>query len=130
ERDGTVEARDRANRDGVRRRRARADSNLIRRRIQREARRAALGELEAADARAPVELARRRVVLARVPERAVVDRVDRERAVVAPAVAGAGLAAGAVEEMRLTLRELVQRIARQTARVAQLRIDRRARRVE
>ena len=75
-----------------------------RRRVQREARRAALGELEVADARAPVELAVRRVVLVRVPERAVVDRVDGQRAVVAPAVAGTGLAAGAVEEVRFALR--------------------------
>src|SRR5213078_3294369 len=47
----------------------------------------AIGELEIADARPPVEAARRGVVLLRVPERAVVHGVDAHRAVIAPAVA-------------------------------------------
>jgi hypothetical protein len=79
-------------------------------------------ELEAPDPRSPVELRRPcRVVLVRVPERAVVDRVDRQVAVVAPAVARAGLAARSGEERRLALGELVQRIGREPARVADLR---------
>ena len=57
----------------------------------------AAGELERSDPRAPVEGAGGLQVLGGIPEGAVVDRVDRHRAVVAPAVeVAAALRAGAV----------------------------------
>ena len=64
-------------------------------------RRCALGESEIADARAPVEAGRRRVVLVCVVEGAVVHRIDCDIAVIAPAIGGGALAAGAVEKMLL-----------------------------
>ena len=83
----------------------------------------AVRELEAPDPGLPVERARARVVLVRVPERAVVAGVDREVRVVAPATERVGLAAGAGEEGGLALRQRVQRVARQPPRVADLRVD-------
>src|SRR5262249_11199157 len=68
---------------------------------------AAAREGEVPDPRAPVEARRRRVVLLRVPEGAVVHGVDRQVAVVAPAVARPALAARPREKRRLTLRERV-----------------------
>src|SRR3990170_5848460 len=72
--------------------------------------------LEAADPGAPLGTPRR-VVLARIPERAVVHRIDAHRAVVAPAIATA-LRGGAGDELGLLL-EGVQRIAGQAGGVRQ-----------
>src|SRR4029450_3394861 len=80
-------------------------------------------ELEVPNPRPPVEAGVRRVVLLRVPVGAVVDRVDRHVAVVAPAAERVQLAAGAHEEGRLSLRQLARRITRQTSRVADLWMD-------
>src|SRR4051794_27543176 len=90
----------------------------------------AVREAEVPDARVPRERRRRRVVLLRVPEGALVARVDADVAVVAPAVAGGRLTAGARKKRGLTLRELVRRVAREPSRVADLRIDRRRRGAE
>src|SRR5205823_8469047 len=79
----------------------------------------------------PVERAQARgLVLLRVPEGAVVDRVDGHVAVVAPAAKPTVLASLAREERRLALCELVRRIGREAARVADPRHDRRARGAE
>ena len=83
----------------------------------------AVRELEAPDPGLPVERARARVVLVRVPERAVVAGVDRDVRIVAPAAERVGLAAGSGEEGGLTLRQRVQRIAGQPSRIADLRVD-------
>ena len=64
-------------------------------------RRCALSEGEVADTRSPVEAGRRRVVLVCVIERAIVHWVDRDIAVIAPAIGGCTLAAGPVEKMLL-----------------------------
>ena len=64
-------------------------------------RRRALGKSEVADARAPIEAGRRRVVLVRVIEGAIVHRIDGEIAVIAPATRGSALATRAVEKMLL-----------------------------
>src|SRR5205814_496224 len=86
------------------------DAGLVRRlgnRHVRDVRARAARELEVADPSAPVEAAVRGVVLLRVPEGAVVDRVDGYVAVVAPAVERVGgLAAGPVEQVRLALGKL------------------------
>lgn len=63
-------------------------------------------EFEIADARAPVETARRVVVLLGVPEGAVINRIHRHVAVIAPTVNGVDLGTRAVEEMSFTLSEL------------------------
>ena len=62
-----------------------------------------VSELEVPDARVPVEAARNGVVLLRVPERAVVNRVDGHGAVSPQRFHGVRLAARAVEQMSLTL---------------------------
>ena len=62
-------------------------------------RRCALGELEVADARAPVEAGRRQVVLICVVKSAVVHRIDRDIAVITPAIGSACLATGAIKKM-------------------------------
>ena len=59
----------------------------------------ALREPEVANARAPVEAARRLVVLVRIIERAIVHRIDCDIAVIAPAIGRSTLAAGPVEKM-------------------------------
>ena len=64
-------------------------------------RRCALDKPEVADTRAPVEAGRRRVVLVCVIERAIVHRIDRDIAVIAPAIGGGALTAGPVEKMLL-----------------------------
>ena len=64
-------------------------------------------------------------VLVRVVERAVVHRIDCEIAVIAPAIGGGALAAGAVEKMLLT-RQGIQWIRRQSASVTDLRAYRTA----
>ena len=61
----------------------------------------ASGKPEIANACPPVEAGRRRVVLVRVVKGAVVHWIDGEIAVIAPAIRGATLAAGAVEKMLL-----------------------------
>src|SRR6187431_1199875 len=53
-------------------------------------------ELDARDPRRPVERPGRLQVLGREPERAVVGRIHRDRAVVAPARESSGLGTGAV----------------------------------
>src|SRR5439155_25644642 len=67
--------------------------------------RPAAGELEVADAGPPVEGPVVGVVLVRVPEGAVDGGVDGHIAVVAPAVAGIGLASFPGEERGLSLSE-------------------------
>ena len=62
-------------------------------------RRSTLGKFEVADARAPVEAGRRRVVLVCVIERAIVHRIDREIAVIAPAIGRSTLAPGAIKKV-------------------------------
>ena len=86
-------------------------------------RRGALGKPEVANTRAPVEGACRRIVLVRVIEGAIVHRINRHVAVIAPSVGGASLAAGAVKKM-LFARQDVQSIGRQPACIAKLRVNR------
>jgi hypothetical protein len=62
-------------------------------------RRGALRKPEVPDLCPPVKAGRGGVVLVRVVEGAVVHRIDRDIAVIAPAIARAALAAGAVKEM-------------------------------
>src|SRR5438046_6440455 len=81
--------------------------------------------LETADARSPVEGACRGIVFVSVPEGAVVYWINTQRAVSAPAVAGAALTAGAVKEMSFTLSERVDWVGCEPGRVADLWIDRR-----
>ena len=92
---------------------------------------AAGGKFEASDPRQPADRARCLacgcVVLARVPKRAVVVRVDRERAVVTPTPGCAQLNATAGNESRFALVQSVRRIAGQPACVPNRRIRRRAR---
>ena len=83
-------------------------------------RRSALSKPEVPDAGAPVEAGRRLVVLVRVIERAVVDRIDCEITIIAPPVGSTALAACAVEKMLLT-RQRIQWIRRQSAGVTDLR---------
>ena len=64
-------------------------------------------ELERTDARAPVERAVRGQILGRVPERAIVDRIDRHGTVVAPTIQVACLAAGAGYQRCLCLAQRV-----------------------
>ena len=85
-------------------------------------RRSALGKPEVADAGAPIEAGRGLVVLVRVVERAVVHRIDCEITVIAPAIGGGALAAGAVEKMLLT-RQGIQWIRRQSACVTDLWVN-------
>jgi len=85
-------------------------------------RRCALDKPEVADTRAPVEAGRRGVVLVCVVERAIVHRIDRDIAVIAPAIGGGTLAAGPVEKMLLP-RQGIQWVCRQTARVTNLRAN-------
>src|SRR4029079_7572530 len=70
-------------------------------------------KFKGADARGPVAAGRAGRVHGRVPERALVDRVDGERAVVAPAAPSERFVAG--DQLRLTLGELAGRIARKAA---------------
>src|SRR4030095_11482821 len=63
------------------------------------------------------------VVFLGIPERAVVYRINGEIAVIAPAVGSAGLTARSVKQVCFALRELVEWIAHQPPRVANLRID-------
>ena len=70
------------------------------------------------------------VVLVRVPEGAVVHRVNAHGAVIAPAVAGAGLAAGAGKESRLPLGQCVDRVGREPPGITDLREDGRGRGAE
>jgi len=62
-------------------------------------RRSALGKLEVADARAPVKAGRGRVVLVRVIEGAIVDRIDCDIAVITPAIRCSTLASRSIEKM-------------------------------
>jgi len=64
-------------------------------------RRCALREPEVADARAPVEAGRRRVILVCVIKRAIVPRIDCEIAVITPPIRSACLAPTPVEKMLL-----------------------------
>src|SRR5262249_768820 len=88
----------------------------------------ATGELEGADARAPVELARGRDVLIGVPEGAVIGRVDRDAAVVAPAreAERPGLRAGSGDDRALPLGHRPRKITGQPSGVADLRVGRAA----
>ena len=88
-------------------------------------RRSTLGKFEVADARAPVEAGRRRVVLVCVIERAIVHRIDREIAVIAPAIGRSTLAPGAIKKV-LFSRQRIQWVRRQSARVTDLRVNRAA----
>ena len=94
-------------------------------RRRRAWRRAARRELEGADARAPRRRAGGLDVLGRVPEGAVVDRVDGHARVVAPAVRGAGLRARAGKELLLGA-ERAGRVGREARRVRNARIVRRS----
>ena len=62
-------------------------------------RRGALGKLEVANTRAPVEAACRLMVFVRVIEGAIVRWINGHIAVVAPAAAGVSLAASAVKKV-------------------------------
>jgi len=62
-------------------------------------RRGTLGELEITDPGAPVKAGCRLVVLICVIKGAIVHRIDRYIAVIAPAIGGSTLAARAVEKM-------------------------------
>jgi len=62
-------------------------------------RRSALGEFEVADACTPAKAGSGRVVFVRVVERAVVHRVNRDIAVVSPAIGRARLATGSIKEV-------------------------------
>src|SRR5207237_9592123 len=73
-------------------------------------------ELEGPDAGMPVERAARREVLGRVPEGAVIHRVDRHRAVVAPALEPTPLRSRPVDQDRLCLKG-AEWICRRAARV-------------
>ena len=88
-------------------------------------RRSTLGKFEVADARAPVEAGRRRVVLVCVIERAIVHRIDREIAVIAPAIGRSTLAPGAIKKVLFTCQN-VYGIGHQTSRIAELRVNRAA----
>ncbi len=81
---------------------------------------------ERTDARLEVETGGRGVVLLRVPERAVVDRVDGHRAVVAPPAVAVHLAAGAGEPDVLGAHE-PERVAGEPARDADRGVHGRAR---
>ena len=85
-------------------------------------RRCAFGELEVADARAPVEAGRGRVVLVRVIERAIVHGIDCDIAVIAPAIGGGTLATGPIEKMLLA-RQGIQWVGRKPACVTDLRVN-------
>src|SRR5512133_794183 len=89
----------------------------------------AAGELERDDARPPGSDHDRvlREVLLRVPEHAVVARVDGQVAVVAPAALDLGLWAGAGIRDLLGLGHLAQRVAGRLAGVADRRVVVRAR---
>src|SRR5260370_18196797 len=63
----------------------------------------AAGELEGDDACTPVERTGGGQILVRVPEGAVIDRVNADAAVVAPAVQGTGLRSAAPEDEVLRL---------------------------
>src|SRR5439155_2104338 len=80
-------------------------------------------EAEAGDARAPI--AARGQVLVRVPEGAVVHRIEVQRAVVAPALVA--LHPAARHDRGLGDRHRPRRVGGPTARVADAGIDRRAR---
>ena len=77
------------------------------------------------DPRLPAGLARRGVILLRVPEGALVDRIHREQAVVAPASRRMGLRSGADDDVGFALCHLTRRIAGQPAGVADRRRGRR-----
>ena len=66
-------------------------------------------------------MCRSMVIFLGVPEGAIVDRVDRQVAVVAPAVTGPGLASRAGEQCCFALRQSIQWICRQTSRIPDLR---------
>src|SRR5439155_25071683 len=89
-------------------------------------RRTASRELKGSDARPPVEGTVRRDVFVGVPEGAVVDWIDRHRAVVAPATQAAGLGAGPGDDRSLALRHRPRRVAGQAACVANLWVQRAA----
>src|SRR5262249_50846472 len=90
-----------------------ADREIIGRR-----RTAAVWELERANARAPVEAAAGLQVLVGVPEGAVVHRVHRHRAVVAPAMEVTRLRAHPGLQRRLALRHLPKGVTCQPSGVA------------
>src|SRR6266536_4487406 len=87
----------------------------------------AIRQLERRDAGAPVERAARLQVLARVVERAVVDGVHRDRAVVAPPREVAELRPATLDDGRLGLQG-PQRIGRGAHGVADRGVDAAARR--
>jgi len=87
--------------------------------------REALGKLEVANTRAPVEAGRRVVVLVRVIEGALIHRINGQVAVVAPSAVCVSLAAGAVKKVLFTCQD-VYGIGRQTSRIAELRVNRAA----
>ena len=82
----------------------------------------ASGKPEIANACPPVEATRCLVVLVRVVEGAVVNRINGEIAVIAPAIGSACLATGAVEKMLFT-RQGVQWIGCQAACIADLWVN-------
>lgn len=85
-------------------------------------------ELERTNARPPVKAGCRRVVLLRVPEGAVIDRVNSDVTVITPAAVGASLASGSGEQGSFALGQNSGWISRQAARITNLRIDCSARR--
>src|SRR5437870_348007 len=84
-------------------------------------------ELEARDSRMPWpgvgRRSRREVVLVHVPERAVVDRIDRHVGVVAPARVRRRLDTRTVDDRAFAQRHLPERVAGKAARVADAGID-------
>src|SRR5207249_1001672 len=91
---------------------------------------AAARELERPDSRVPVEGAVRGEVLVRVPECAVVGRIDTHARVVAPAAEGGRLRAVAVDDRPLALRHHAERIAREPPGVVDSRMEAGARDAE
>src|SRR5262249_47643736 len=76
-----------------------------------------------ADARAPAALARHLDIFGGAPEGAIVAGVHAEHGIVAPATAGAGLRASAVNQGGLALAQLAQWVGDQAARIADRRVD-------
>ncbi len=84
-------------------------------------------QLETANPRAPVIRAGRGVILVRIPERGVINWIDSQGTVIAPAVATAALAPSPGDDRSLSQSHGIQRIGRQSPGIAQLRMNRRTR---
>jgi len=85
------------------------------------------GECKRSDAGLPPAITRGRVVLLCIPKSAVIGWVDGHHAVIAPAIEGRCLGAGAGNQCRFALWQGPQRVANQTTGVENRRRDRAAR---